>query len=508
MFLVANRVFQSPELMGQIFAHFHDLEELASAAQVCKRWCNEASRYRWAVCHQLSHLEHNILPLHHNHIASLICYLNLSLEDQLWEGDSSSMPTFVNLQTAGINTGVLDHKKGSKCLSKLLVPSLRTVYLDIGTNDDPISPESSTYLFRALRQNCSNLVTLSVNVSLSALAQGEVELFLLSTNVQHLTLGPSVDDALSDWAVALILAQRSLVTLDLSRAVTKQALAILEQQCGPLYTITKLTRLRVVVDLSEEEVLARLTSLTPNLVVLRAVLQKITGGGIWYPSESVFSAVAQLNQLSHAHLLFDPCLPTGHQTYAAVTAEDLLTLSIPSLESLRVASLRSDLNYITELRQVTGTQLIQILNYWTKPSSLQLVMSCMEVHCDTAQKEAIQELLDHMRLHDFLIHTWSEPDVTDPDVWLGSNKTFCPDPLEWEPRQLHHGARATYRVEEVKEQDDFLVWGNETDNNLDEEFDGEEEVLGHATADESANSSRKADDSDRHRFAMLNSSRR
>jgi hypothetical protein len=138
------------------------------------------------------------------------------------------------------------------------------------------------------------------------------------------------------------------------------------------------------------------------------------------------------------------------------------------------------------LRQATGANPIQLLNQWTGRSSLELDMGCQGVYCDTKQKEVLYKLLQVLGLHDFWVDAWIEQDLVDSEVWLGVNKTFCPDPLEWEPRQLHHGAQphvAEREPQEAGDQDDFLVWGEgvvelEPDQNNDpaEQLDEDEET--------------------------------
>lgn len=137
-------------------------------------------------------------------------------------------------------------------------------------------------------------MTLSINIDLPVSAQGEIEQFLLDSTLEHLFLGPSVDNALTDRAVALILAQRSLVTLHLTRHITKQAIAILQQQRDAIRALKKLARMTVFVDASEGEVLSSLLGVASNLVDLHVTLSKIIDDGPWYPDQIIFDAVAQL----------------------------------------------------------------------------------------------------------------------------------------------------------------------------------------------------------------------
>jgi hypothetical protein len=140
----------------------------------------------------------------------------------------------------------------------MLVGPLREVCIDASTDDDLGSLESDFCRFRTLRLNCTNVVTLSLNVHLSASAGDQLELFLLDTRIQHLTLGPLLNDSLDDWSVALILAQQSLVTLEIHEPVTKHALEILQQQCHEVRPLEKLQGMRIIIHVSDEEVVSSL----------------------------------------------------------------------------------------------------------------------------------------------------------------------------------------------------------------------------------------------------------
>jgi hypothetical protein len=100
-------------------------------------------------------------------------------------------------------------------------------------------------------------------------------------------------------------------------------------------------------------------------------------------------------------------------------------------------------------------------------------MSCKEVVCDQQQAEEIVDLVSRMSMQFFYIGDLivEEDDEVDPYVWLGSNSNFCPDPLVWEPRSLHHSAEAQnieYITEEAEEEE-YLVWGTQHESQDDNE---------------------------------------
>jgi hypothetical protein len=253
MLIVAREVLYSPELMGQIFSHLRESRALQRASLVCQRWYLEASRFLWAVRRQLSGLEHHIPAAHQKLIASFIRHLDLSLINQLWEGSPLSMPTLVGLQIAILNTKVIQHQSGAQCLQKMLVGCLRELCIETSTDDNLGSLELDTCWFRTLRLSCSNLVVLSLNIELPSSARDQLELFLLDARIQHLALGPLLNESLDDWSVALILAQQSLVTLEIHKPVTKQGLDILQQQCHENTMLS--TTLLIRTDLINKELL-------------------------------------------------------------------------------------------------------------------------------------------------------------------------------------------------------------------------------------------------------------
>jgi hypothetical protein len=492
MLIVAREVLYSPELISLILSRLRNHRALGRAALVCQRWYFEASRYRWSVRRQLSGLEHHVPAGHQKLIASFIRHLDFSLIDQIWEGWLSSMPTLVGLQTAILNTKVLNHQTGAQCLQKMLVGSLRELCIDTTTDDNLGPSKPDTCWLRTLRLNSTSLVTLSLDVQLSAWARDQLELFLLDTRIQRLTLGPLLNYSLDDWSVALILAQQSLVTLEIHKPITKQALEILQQQFHELRPLEKLQGMEFTIYVSDEGVVSSLLGITPELVTLDMTLHHITETGPWCPPQPIFDAISQLQHLSHVKMVFDPRLSNGKHTYTVATTANLLTLSMLPLMLLCVISLSPDLNHILKLSSITGTELLFFFSKWTTLTTLQLDVACAEIFCDTKLKVTICSLLSAPQLSRFHIIDSIDEDSTDlatvldanlvidHDVWLGINKAYCPDPMKWEPRRLQHGAQTqtvAYMVKEGEERDELLVWGEGGDNEFQELVKEEEEDL-------------------------------
>jgi hypothetical protein len=372
----------------------------------------------------------------------------------------------------------------------MLIGSLREMCIETFTDDNQGSLKPGTCWFRTPRLSCTHLVTLSLNINLPSSARDQLQLLLLDTLIEHLTLGPLLKDTLDDWSVAMILAQQSLVTLAIHKPVTKHALEILQQQCHELRPLEKLQGMKVTVHVSDEGVVSSLLSITPKLATLDIIFRHVAETGPWYPCRQMFDAISQLQHLSHIKMVFDPRLFNGTYTHTVATTGNLLTLSTLPLESLCVISLGPDVNHILNLGSVTDTELLEFLSKWTTLTTLQLDVACAEIFCDTRQKVTICSLLSAPQLSRFRIVAPIEEDYTelvtypktkldtDPDTWLGINKNYCPDPMNWEPRQLQHGAQtqsAVYKAQEVEERDELLVWGDGEVNEFEELVEGEEE---------------------------------
>jgi hypothetical protein len=374
--------------------------------------------------------------------------------------------------------------------SKMLVGSLRELCIETSTDENLSSLETEICWFRTLRLNCTSLATLSLDVHLSASARDQLELLLLGTRLEHLTLGSRLNDTLDDWSVAFILAQQSLITLEIHKPVTKQALEILQQQCHELRPLEKLQGMKVTIHVSDEEIVSSLLSITPELATLDITLHHVAETGPWCPSQPIFDAIGQLQHLSHIKIIFEPRLPNGKHTYTVATTANLLTLSTLPLQSLCVISFSPDVNHILKLSPVTGTELLLSFSTWTALTTLQLDVACAEIYCDHKQKVTICGLLSAPQLSRFrIVPSIDEGDTdldlaldedldTDQDIWLGNNKAYCPDLMKWEPRQLHHGAptqSVAYIAKGVEERDELLIWGDGGENNFEELVDAEQD---------------------------------
>jgi hypothetical protein len=187
-------------------------------------------------------------------------------------------------------------------------------------------------------------------------------------------------------------------------------------------------------------------------------------------------------------MIFDSRLPNGKHTYTVATTANLLTLSTLPLMSLRLISQSLDVNHILRLSPLTGTELLLFFSTWTALTTLQLDVACVEIYCDAKQKVTICSLLSAPQLSRFLIVTSIDEDDTDldatlaidHDVWLRTNKNYFPDPKEWGPRRFQHGAQTqsiAYVVDEGKERDELLVWGDGGEKDFEELVDvGEEDI--------------------------------
>lgn len=93
----------------------------------------------------------------------------------------------------------------------------------------------------------------------------------------------------------------------------------------------------------------------------------------------------------------------------------------------------------------------------------------------STRHERVASLICHLRLnlviHNmpfglFSVYEYVRDDAAvDPEVWLGSNRNFCPDPRQWASRRLYEpGAELNWVVDDhEKVEDDLLVWGNGTE---------------------------------------------
>lgn len=470
------QVLYSPELLGMIFLHLQDHTSLTDASLVCKHWHAQALPQQWVICRSLRILERGVSRKRHDSIAALIHHVDLKTMDRIWEGAATTMPVLPLVKTVAINAQAIGCANGIQCLSKLLGASLRDLQIESSAQAHYHPPGSGIpgIWLRPLHRICTNLTTLSLDVSLPATAANELEMVLLGTNPKHVSLGPLLYHALSDWAVACVLAQRSLVTLELFRPIPKTALDILLQQCNSLPVLDKLQTLRVDIHESHEEVTVSLLSMTPNLTVLNIAFNHFTTDGPWYLGQNIFESMGCLKHLRHLDIIFGATLPDGGQAYAIITAGNLLALNDLPLKTLSITSRTLEFNYLLRLPQVTGSELLQLLPKWKSLDFVEVDMVCENVSCNATEREPISRLL---RAINFL-HFYTRPDTSVQrivlawDVWLGSNQSFHPDPLQWIPRQLHHGEHtmgAVRQNDRQEESDELVVWGDDVE--LDQEID-------------------------------------
>jgi hypothetical protein len=90
---------------------------------------------------------------------------------------------------------------------------LRSLGLDIN-----LAPAASVDLERLLFSAPLDLTVLSLDIRLPKSVPHELKMLLIRTKLEHLTLSPLVDDVLSDWGIAFILAPQYLVSLGRSSA--------------------------------------------------------------------------------------------------------------------------------------------------------------------------------------------------------------------------------------------------------------------------------------------------
>jgi hypothetical protein len=322
--VTAGKVFNSAELIDMIFSHLGESSDLAHAALVCRRWNNEASRHLWSSLQDLGVFQRHVQRKDYSLITCLIRHVDLGSTDRLWDGPLSTMPTMSNLRTVVLNARVLKQDFDGQCFSKILVPSIRELHVETSPTAHQGTIASSSCWLPTLRQNCSNLVVLSLDIYLPSAARTDLDLLLLGTNLQHLTLGPLVNDALDDRGVAMALSQKSLVTLELHRAITEDTMDILRRQCRDLGALERLQALEATVDFCEVETVVSLLRMTPSLVALHITLTGITASATWWPGQALFDAMSQLAVLAHLNIMFDGRLLDGGQASTTVAATSLL----------------------------------------------------------------------------------------------------------------------------------------------------------------------------------------
>lgn len=97
-------------------------------------------------------------------------------------------------------------------------------------------------------------------------------------------------------------------------------------------------------------------------------------------------------------------------------------------------------------------------------------MICEEVVGAAKQKRELRRLLRSMNISSshnvssLCIKTYVIDDAAtvDPEIWLGSNSNFRPDPREWVPRRLYEPGALSDRVANDQQdlEDNLMVMGN------------------------------------------------
>lgn len=132
----------------------------------------------------------------------------------------------------------------------------------------------------------------------------------------------------------------------------------------------------------------------------------------------------------------------GPQVWAAVTCSNLLSLLQCPLKTLSVMPASDDVRYTLGVKQMLGGELLHILCKLKSLLSVDIKSDCDEVQCKTDQVDIIRKLLLELELGDLRIGSFVCPEDVDSGIWLGSNKSYCHDPMICKPRQLHYGGQA------------------------------------------------------------------
>lgn len=473
MLAIAPKVFSSPELVGLILSHITDKSALARFSLVCKLWSHEAARHLWDSCTQLIDLEHKVRPVRHGRVASLIHHLHLEPVIKLWSGTSPQMPKLTNLRTLKMHDLHSMNPSEWPYMSRLLSASLQELRL----TDHASSPMSRSLTvkdfssrpaswLRSLDQACPSLQALLLDIRLTPETSTELELFLLCSSLQELELGPLLLENFDDWTIAVILTQRDLRVLEFRLPITTESLAIYRKQCNGLPTLDKLQQLFTTFNVSAEKVMASLFSCTPNLTYLDVTIEHTPDGSPWSPDATAFLAIGQLKHLR----TLTTCIGTSSTCDTGITCSNLLAISDLPLTSLVIQPRRAEIYYPLFLREVTCFDFLRVLRRWQSLKFLHLLMICEEVVGAAKHKRELRRLLRSMNissLHNvssLCIKTYVIDDAAtvDPEIWLGSNSNFRPDPRKWAPRRLYEPGAESDGVPEAHKEvdDDILVWGN------------------------------------------------
>lgn len=479
----ARVVFRAPELLHLILASYFDTDTpeyyssrqdaaaLARAARVCRLWADEVALLLWRLCCSPDTVRRQVSLDRQAVVAGYLRHVLLSSGQQLWTGQPPSMPTFCNIKTIYIrcmpsqltaharylpklfNAGVTDLSLESSAPELLYVPEHQIIS----------SPVAHRSWLRALGQRCVTLSSLILDIKLPSSAVTDLNHLLLSTSLRKLSLGPLLDDILDDFTVALALAQPSIQDLTLGYPITLEAFKILDQQCHGLPSLFRLMYLQVTCTINAGEVLPLLLSLTPNLTLFYLTLYPSETDKPWVMPTAGFEALTQLQYLGLLAIKFE-CATNNN---VAIRGADLMAIArIPCLVSLQLDTYLPDFNNMLLIREISAADVICLMRQWQRLwCDITLNLWIHKLSCTEAQEQIIRELASTIEDINFAVRTLVlEEDLDlDPEVWLGRNGNFTPDPQEWQSRQLYHPGAEVGRVEAVDDddEDEYLVWGHE-----------------------------------------------
>jgi hypothetical protein len=469
-----QQVLLAPELLTKILSYV-EKASLTHLNTVCKLWYWEVAKHLWHSCKQLQSLQYGVCYNTEANVSPFIRNLNIENVSQIWEpGTITTMPSMPNLRSVSIPGELLNNPWKENCVSLLLPSGLKSLKLDmlypmLGS----FHTQSSGICLHNLHQRCHHLRALSLNLNLAPAAAVNLQLLLLSAPLEEVHLGPLLEPAIGDWTVAILLSQERLHVLELHAPVTLRSLQILHDQAGAVIPHQKLDRLTITFNFDDAETMSSLFSRLSNITTLNIKLGDTPDDSLRSPACTVFPAISQLQHLRTLNISIKTTWArdaTGERTYNSITGGDLIALTTLPLTSLSIEPHHTGMESPLELQEVKAADLLHALRRWEPLESLTLKMWCKEVICARHQAESILELLFRMPIHYFRIGDFVlDKDELDPNVWLGKNTNFCPDPLEWVPRELYHRdqVQAIECMGETQEEADYLVWGEEPEPQAD-----------------------------------------
>lgn len=445
----------------------------ALAAKVCKLWRDEVTLLLWRLCVKPDFVRRHVCASRQALVASHMRRVSLFSGGRLWAGSSLYMPSFPNIKDIRTLCTASDFSSQVIYLLKLLNSRIESLSFETMPHYDPAidqaDPCIATHLpwLRAVEHRCANLNSLELDMRLPPSAITNLSRLLLSSSLKKLYLGPLLDDVLDDFTVALALAQQSIEDLTIAYPITLEALAILDQQCCGRPILARLQYLQITSTINAGEVLSLLLSMTPNLTLFYLTLYLSETDKPWTMQSQGFEALAQLQHLAALAINFE-CATDPN---VAIKGADLMAIArIPHLKSLRLETHLPHFKNMLLIREINAVEVIYLMRRWQRLSpDSKLNLWIDKLSCTEAQEQIQRELFDAIKTLNFSVRTLViEEDVapnssrTDPEVWLGSNANFAPDPQKWCPRQLYHPGAELGRMDTNNEHDDeYLVWGHE-----------------------------------------------